>query len=290
MQFRYLVFGLLLAAGIVAFNWVNSLPGIPPVRLANDRTTIGATEGSSADARAPASGRDEPFRLEESTDGQNTEQVVLPLLNDSDPWLREQLEDTKLPWLAESELVRTAATVLENASRGEVPRKFLQFLAPEGRFKVLKMGSLIQVDSQTYERYTPFVRTLELLPPERAAAMFRLAEPLLAESVRELGEAASPRELVFTALGVALDTPRIDAASVLKQPKVVYTYADEELESLKPLQKQLLRMGPQNLQTVRLWLEDFGLALAPGSSSASSASGERLAADGTETESESAIQ
>jgi hypothetical protein len=233
-----------------------------------------SSAGKTGDAAAETA-EDELHRRNASAvgDGESapSEAEVLPELNDSDSWVRSKLVGVALPWLSETELLRTSATVLESASRGEVPRKFVAFLAPEGRFAVRKMGTLIQVDPESYERYTPFVKALERLPPERAADLFRVAEPLLAEAIRELGETrVSPRELAYTALGVALDTPRVDSSTVLKQPKVFYTYADERLESLKPLQKQLLRMGPDNLHTVRLWLEDFGLALSPASMSSDS--------------------
>ena len=264
MQFRFLVYGLLLAALIVAFNWANNLPGIPPVRIGGDTPLI--PHNTEAGGRTNASSRErdnQRFRLDEGGGDSAVVPARLPLLNESDPWVREELQDLALPWLAETELVRTAATVLENASRGEVPRKFLQFLAPGGKFQVRRAGSRFQVNAQSYERYTPFVETLEQLEPGRAAKMFRMIEPLLGEAVTELGETGvSPRELAFDALGVALETPRVDAQAVLRQPKVMYTYADDDLESLKPLQKQLLRMGPQNLQRIRVWLEDFGLALA----------------------------
>ena len=275
MQFRYLVFGLLLAALIVGFNWANSLPGIPPVRLDDGRDgRVPEQATATADVQNAAGDTRQRFRLDdggsegspEGGDDPASSANPLPLLNESDEWLRQQLKSATLPWLAESELVRTAATVLENASRGEVPRKFLQFLAPEGRYQVRRIGELVQVDPESYERYTPFVQTLEQFSAERAASTFELVEPLLGEAVTELGETAvSPRELAFAALEIALDTPRSDATAALKQPKVMFTYADEELEKLRPIQKQLLRMGPRNLQRIRLWLEDFGLALAGGS-------------------------
>ncbi len=268
MQFRYLVFGLLLAAVVVGIGWVNNLPGIPPVRLPAEQ--VRALNAPGPDARRITDGnKDQRLRLGEdelsdSAAGSHSRFEALPSLNESDGWLRTQLQQTALPWLAETELVRTGATVLENASRGELPRKFLAFLAPDGPFEVRKMGELIQIDPASYERFTPFVKNLERLPPERAAEIFRRVEPLLAEALRELGhENVTPRELAYTALGVALDTPRVDAASALRQPKVMYTYADKTLEGLKPLQKQLLRMGPENVQSLRLWLEDFGLALSP---------------------------
>ena len=261
MQFRYLVFGLLLAGIFVGVSWVNNQPGIAPVRMSPDSKPKYSEQPATDDAVSRDSEAQRPFVLDEPA---ATQKSILPRLNDSDQWVRSELSETALPWLAETELVRTAATILENAARGEIPRKQLGFLAPKGRFQVRKIGSLIQVDPESYNRYTPFVKTLQKLPPEKAAAMFNMAEPLLAEAVRELGATGvSPRDLVYTALGVALDTPRVDAATTLRQPKVVYTYANKELEELLPLQKQLLRLGPRNLHTLRLWLEDFGIALSP---------------------------
>ena len=261
MQFRYLLFGLLLAAIFVGVSWVSNQPGIPPVRMSEEEKPKFVAPSRSDNAKSQDNDARHPFGLEDSTEA---EKSALPELNNSDEWVRSELSETALPWLAETELVRTAATVLENAARGEIPRKQLGFLAPKGRFQVRKIGSLIQVDPESYARYTPFVKTLQKLPPEKAAAMFKMAEPLLAEAVRELGSTGvSPRELVYTALAVALDTPRVDAATTLRQPKVVYTYASKELEDLLPLQKQLLRLGPRNLHTLRLWLEDFGIALSP---------------------------
>ncbi len=266
MQFRFLIYGLLLAALILAFNWANNLPGIPPVRIDGDQPPI--PQNKAADGRTSTSSLNQDnqrFQLDEGSDSSVVASGVLPTLNESDPWLRQELQDLALPWLAETEMVRTAATVLENASRGEIPRKFLQFLAPKGKFQARRVGSGFQVDARSYERYTPFVETLEQLEPERAAKVFQMIEPLLGEAVGELGEAGvSPRDLAFDALEVALGTPRVDAEASLQQPKVMYTYADESLESLKPLQKQLLRMGPQNVQRIRMWLENFGLALAGG--------------------------
>jgi len=265
MQFRYLIYGLLLAAIFLAAQWMSNLPGIPPVRMPTvDFPAL--DESTKSDANAPLATDEDRFRLwEDDSRASAQSDITLPPLNDSDSWLRERFSDIALPWLAETELVRTAATVLENASRGQLPRKFLGFLAPIGKFSANVSAGGLRVNPDSYLRYNEFVATLESLPPDRAAEMFRLIEPLLAEAVRELGQTRqSPRELAYTALGVALATPRIDSTIHLEQSKVMYTYADENLENLAPLQKQLLRMGPDNLRIVRIWLEDFGVALSPG--------------------------
>lgn len=269
LQIKFLLVGLLLAAGFIAYQWLGSLPSIPPVRLpasaeANEAAPlIPATSNASTQTIFGANPDDLAASADASAD------IVLPLLNDSDSWLRERLADTALPWLAETELIRLSATVLEHASRGEVPRKFVEFLAPTGKFTVTRKGNLLAASASNYARYDSFVAALMLLSPERAAATFDVIEPLLWDALSELGgdatgKVATPRELAYAALRIALATPSAPENPALVQPKVVYKYASKDLEALQPLQKQLLRMGPENLEKVRLWLEEFGAALRPG--------------------------
>jgi len=271
LQVKFLLIGLLLAAGFVLFQWLQSQPGIPPVRLPSEIEAKSESDsGASSELEEP-----EIFRLEEDLDSaiETRPEGNLPALNASDDWLRERFADTALPWLDETELVRTSATVLHNAANGKVPRKFVEFLAPEGGFTATS-GNKPTPTAASFARYDRFVSLLTSVPPERAASSFKLIEPLLSEALRELGgdangNVASPRELVYAALDFALATPRGIEGAALVQPKVIYKYADAELEDLLPLQKQLLRMGPANVDQVQSWLEDFGTALVPGLSDAS---------------------
>jgi hypothetical protein len=56
--------------------------------------------------------------------------------------------------------------------------------------------------------------------------------------------------MLQAAIDQVLATPVVHGEIELKQPKVFYRFADSELESLSPLQKQIMRMGPSN--TLRL--------------------------------------
>jgi len=51
---------------------------------------------------------------------------------------------------------------------------------------------------------------------------------------------------VVRALDYVLATPELAEPAALKQKEAVYEYADPRLEQLAPLQKQILRMGPEN--------------------------------------------
>jgi hypothetical protein len=181
--------------------------------------------------------------------------LTLPALDESDPFVREQvgaLSERLADWLAQEDLVRRFAVVLDNAARGEIPVRQIAFLAPASKYPVRTEGERTFVDPAGYGRFDPFVDTVLSVPPEQAAALLRTLAPLLREALAELGVARpDPLAAVRAAIRQALLTPEVPAAIELVQPKVLYKYADPALEALPPLQKQLLRMGPANLERVK---------------------------------------
>jgi hypothetical protein len=58
-----------------------------------------------------------------------------------------------------------------------------------------------------------------------------------------------------------LATPELDTAVELVQPKVMYKFADPTLEALPPLQKQLIRMGPDHVRRIKAYLREVEAAL-----------------------------
>ena len=56
---------------------------------------------------------------------------------------------------------------------------------------------------------------------------------------------------MIRALDRVLLTPEITEPIELKRKEAIYQYADPELEELTDLQKQLLRMGPDNIDKVK---------------------------------------
>ncbi len=63
-----------------------------------------------------------------------------------------------------------------------------------------------------------------------------------------------PTTAIREGIEQVLATPDLEGDIELVQPKVYYEFADPNLESLNPLQKQLLRMGPQNLARIKGYL------------------------------------
>lgn len=184
----------------------------------------------------------------------------LPSLEESDVRVREEVLAAAPqldPWVEHEDLIRRFVVVAENAGRGEYPRRQLSFLAPSGTYPVREVGDKLLVDPKGYARYDTFVDTATAVEPETAATLLLEYSPLIGEALGELGiQGRDPREVVVAAIDEVLETPDLEGDIELTRTSVLYQYADPDLEALPPLQKQLLRMGPDNVARLKAYLRE----------------------------------
>ncbi|WP_278373940.1 DUF3014 domain-containing protein, partial [Idiomarina abyssalis] len=91
---------------------------------------------------------------------------------------------------------------------------------------------------------------------------YELFKPLVQEAYAEIGYPESDFDnTLLDAIEVALDTPVPDGLVQVEDDSVMYTFADDSYESLPAAQKQLLRMGPDNIQRVKDKLREIRRAL-----------------------------
>ncbi|MDA1075538.1 MAG: DUF3014 domain-containing protein [Proteobacteria bacterium] len=190
-------------------------------------------------------------------------EIALPVLSESDPFTLEQIEDFDLPsaWTERDDLVRRLAVVIDNAADGKYPNRQLGFLAPSGAFKVVPEGDRVFVDETNYNRFDGHVDTLVNIEPESLVSVIDMLEPLISEAMGELGNRSDVKTELQAALDQILAVPIVRRPVELVRPNVLYEYSDTRLESLTPLQKQVLRMGPDNVQRLQVYLRRVAVAL-----------------------------
>lgn len=191
----------------------------------------------------------------------DVQRVVLPALDASDGYVREEVSliaPQLAEWLKQDDLVRRFAVIVDNARTGEYPRRQLAFLTLANKFPALQSGDRMIADPDGYHRFDAFVDIVISADPQRAASLLRTLSPLLVAAFSELGvKDPDPVALMRAGIDQALATPAIEGDIELLQPKVYYLYADPKLEALPALQKQLLRMGPQNLERLKSYLSQL---------------------------------
>jgi hypothetical protein len=188
---------------------------------------------------------------------------VLPPLNQSDAFVRDQLGALGTParWTEQEELVRRLAVLAENVSRGEYPRRQLQFMPLAAPFAVTEREGRVYADPANHARYAAMLDALEGIDPLALARLLAFLEPLVNASLAELGESVTMRPLLAAGLKVVLDTPILTEPAELVRPNVFYKYADPALEQQPALARLLMRSGPSNVLRIQGWSRRLAAAL-----------------------------
>jgi len=191
-----------------------------------------------------------------------TAPVNLPPLAQMDGFLRPLLEALSnrpelAKWLATDDLVRQMAMAIDQASTGDSPARDLKVLKPAGTFSATRRGARSTIDPATYKRYDGLVQTITSMDATKVANLYKTIRPRLNEAYQQAGNPGSNVEsALLKTIDILLDTPAVkDPIEVVGGGPFVFT--NDDLESLLPTQKQMLRMGPANVEKLQAWLKTF---------------------------------
>lgn len=223
---------------------------------------------SHKDAPAGSAARNGPVPRESTRPlGAEAQPIVLPPLDQTDPLVRELVKQlTSHPvaaaWLTTDGLVRNFVVVVANVVDGTAPGAHLRPLRPTSTFQVIDRSGRLFIDPRSYRRYDGVAGAATSIDPAGAARLYTTLKPRLEEAYRELGNPDSFDHAVETAIVRLLQVPAVsDPVQVQLKGGTGYAYANPSLESLTGPQKQLLRMGPANVQAIQSSLRAIAVAL-----------------------------
>lgn len=191
-------------------------------------------------------------------------------LDDSDEVVREELaavgESALLDQvLGNSDLLRRGTGFIDGLSQGIIVSKALPLSPPTGKFNTLQVDGRTVMDPASYTRYDAYADAIADLDTARLAALFHDFRPLLEQAYEGLGNDPEAFDnALIRSLDRILATPEIDEPIPVKRKEAVFIYEDPSLEQLSPMQKQLLRMGPDNLRRVKQQARALRQALLAG--------------------------
>jgi hypothetical protein len=208
-------------------------------------------------APAPAPGVAEPV-IEHPVEAVRSPAAAPPMtLAESDSALASALAhllgDERLrQWFYADAMVRRFVATVDNVPRQTVALKVRSMQPVQGRFETVREGDMVTIAAGNAARYTPYVQALERVDAKQLAGVYLRFYPLFQQAFEELGyPKAYFNDRLVQAIDHLLATPEIAGQLELKQPKVLYEFADPNLEALSAGQKALLRMGPDNARRVK---------------------------------------
>ena len=206
-----------------------------------------------------------PPKVEETEQAEPASE--LPPLAESDDFARNTLgelsEDSEFElWIQTENLLQKSAAVIDGLAKGNMLRKIIPMNAPEEDFQVVQQDDRIYLDESNYRRFDPMVDTLTGIPPQSLASAFQTLRPLLEQAYSGLGNPPDKMDnSLVAAIDLILATPEVSGPIALKRDSVLYQFADPELESLPDVQKQMIRLGPENRGQIKEYLSNVRAAL-----------------------------
>ncbi len=191
----------------------------------------------------------------------------LPPLADSDTMAREALAGLLGPnaiaqyFYADRVILRIVATV-DNLPRKQAPARMMPVKPVPGAFVVAKSGEETTIGPNNAARYAPYVALFQALNAKKAVQVYSYFYPLFQKAYQELGYPNRYfNDRLFETVDDLLAAPEIQGQVKLAQPKVLYEYADPDLEGRSAGQKIMMRMGADNEAKVKAKLRELRRAL-----------------------------
>jgi Protein of unknown function (DUF3014) len=192
----------------------------------------------------------------------------LPPLNASDASVDEALGQLVGKPSADSlfrpnMIVRHVVVTVDNLSRKKAAVELRPTKPVAGAFLAAGNDEHATIDPANYQRYAPYVQTLQALDSKQLAALYFHYYPLFQQAYQDLGYPNGYfNDRLIETVDNLLATPDVKGDVALVRPNVMYQYADPALESLSAGQKLMLRMGPANEAVVKAKLRELRAVLA----------------------------
>jgi hypothetical protein len=218
---------------------------------------------ASAPAGAPAAPAEAKAEAPPPADPVPAQAKALPSLENSDALMRENVSGLVgrkafTAMVHPTELVRRIVATVDNLPRETAPRRVMPLEAVPGVFGVSAAGEEVTLTAANSQRYAAYVHVFELLDARAAAQRYAESYPLFQRAYAELGFPNSRfHDRLLEAIDDMLEAPVPNGPVKLVRPKVLYQFADPELEGLSAGQKVMVRMGAENAAKVKAKLREL---------------------------------
>ena len=186
----------------------------------------------------------------------------LPKLENSDSMMRDALaglvgRQAFADYVIAADIVRRIVATVDNLPRATAPRRVMPLNPVPGAFIA---------EAANYARYETYVHVFEAIEPQALVQGYVRAYPLFQRAYEELGFPGKYfNDRLMEAIDDLLDAPEPATPPELMRPRVLYEFADPDLETRSAGQKMLLRMGRDNAARVKGKLREIRRELVAAS-------------------------
>ena len=190
-------------------------------------------------------------------------QPPLPQLSESDKFMLDSLaglvrNKTLMGLFYTEQIIHKIVATIDNLPRERVPLKVMPVKPAHGMFITEGAEGDYTVSPKNAARYAAYVKIAEAINAQKLVELYVRLYPLFQQAYEELGYPKSYfNDRLLEVLDNLLAAPAPKEPVKLVQPKVLYSFADPDLEARSGGQKILMRMGSRNEAIIKAWLHEI---------------------------------
>lgn len=185
--------------------------------------------------------------------GLKPKEQILELNDDGFRTKLEGVSEDLLYWFNVEGLIRKYILIINDLSQNQLVYKHVRFLTIPQKMVVKKDEQGLYLGSDGYRRFDRLANAIDAINVKKGLSLYLAFKPMF-EKVYE--EFAYPKEysleyMFMKASASVIKAPVIDTKIYLLKHTASYKYADKKLEALDAVDKQMLRMGPENTRKIQ---------------------------------------
>ena len=160
-------------------------------------------------------------------------------------------------------LIRNIVATIDNLPRSKAAPRLWPVQPTSGALATMNAGDNLVIAADNSTRYAPAVALVHAIDAKQLVAIYLRFYPLFQQAYRELGYPDGYfNDRLVAVIDHLIATPDVKPPIALVQPKVLYQYADPDLEALSAGQKGMIRIGPDNAAVVKAKLREIRYRVA----------------------------
>ncbi len=170
--------------------------------------------------------------------------------------------DAALRLLIPENVIRQIVATVDNLPRQTMSTRVLPVKPVPSAFETVPGPAGATLPAHNSTRYAPYVHGAEAIDTSRLVGLYVRLYPLFQQAYMELGYPNGYfNDRLVAVIDHLLAAPELQGAVDLTQPKVLYQYADPDLEARSSGQKIMMRVGLDNERRLKAKLREIRKAL-----------------------------
>ena len=182
-----------------------------------------------------------------------TEALSLDTSDDSFKGAVGHVSENLAPWFGTDEVLKKYTFLINDMSQNQILTKNRKFLQPPSKIEVQTDDQGLYLGEKSYKRYDGFAQTIDQINVNKGMGVYLAFKPLLNEvyKVFSYPESYQLDDIFLKAAANVIKAPVVEGRIGLIKHSLLYKFKDKELETLSAVEKQMLRMGPENTKIIQ---------------------------------------